>query len=106
MTSYGVSLHASNGEGLTVSITGHLMVVETSLMGADVDRSCTAPLSGAATGLVCQTTITAATSAHIADSKRNSAAITLLRACWAFRGSVQVATPDPKGKEEHVLVAA
>src|SRR5258705_9416518 len=87
-----MSLHASNGFGLTVSITGHLMVVETSLIGADVDRSCTDPLSGPATGLVCQTRITAATSAHTADSKRSLAAITLPRARRSLRGVYKSST--------------
>src|SRR5882757_4127673 len=98
MTSNGMSLHESNGVGSTVSMTGHLMVVDTSLMGADVDRSCTGPPSGLATGLVCQTTITAATSAHTADSRRSLAAITPPRARPPLRGSVQVDSARPTEK--------
>ena len=70
-----MSSHGSNGRGSTVSITGHLIVVDTSDIGAAVDRSSTPPAATGPAGLVCQTTITAATSAHSADSRRSLAAI-------------------------------
>ena len=73
MTSSGMSSHGSNGRGSTVSITGHLIVVDTSDSGAAVDRSSTLPLAAGPVGLVCQTTITAATSAHSADRTRSLA---------------------------------
>ena len=76
MTSSGMSSHGSNGRGSTVSITGHLIVVDTSDRGAAVDRSSTLPLAAGPAGSVCQTTITAATSAHSADRTRSLATIT------------------------------
>src|SRR4029077_14042800 len=75
ITSSGMSSHGSNGRGLTVATTGHLIVVDTSDRGAAVDRSSTLPEPAGPPGLVCQTTITAATSAHSADRTRSLAAI-------------------------------
>src|SRR6476620_8686293 len=107
MTSIGMSWHASNGRGSTVSMTGHLMLVETSLMGAEVERRSTPSVPSLPVGLVCHTTITAATSAHIADSRRSLAAIKspgrlrggAARIGWPLRGVYKSRTDDRTGNE-------
>src|ERR1700760_2116890 len=99
-----MSSHGSNGRGSTVSITGHLIVVDTSDIGAAVDRSSTLPLAPEPAGVVCQTTITAATSAHTADSTRSLATITP-RSLSDPAGSVAVRRSRPDRKQEPVLVA-
>src|ERR1700694_1192101 len=86
MTSSGMSSHGSNGRGLTVSTTGHLMVVATSDSGAAVDRRSTAPLLVRLGGALWYTTITAVTSAHNAASRRSLVAITPPRARQPLRG--------------------
>src|SRR5258705_8059373 len=88
-----MSSHGSNGRGLTVSITGHLIVVATSDRGAVVERNSTLPVATGPAGLVCQTMITAATSAHSADRTR-SLAVIKPPASWRLR---RCTLSDPAG---------
>ena len=78
-TSSGMSRHGSNGLGSTVSITGHLIVVVTWVIGTSVASSRAGPAPEPAGGAVCQTRITAATSADTAASRRALAPITPLQ---------------------------
>ena len=71
ITSSGMSLHGLNGSGSVVSMTGHLIDVVTLVMGMS-----SAWTSGRLAGSACQTTITAATSAQSAESRRSLATIT------------------------------
>jgi hypothetical protein len=70
MTSNGMSRHASNGSGSTVSTTGHLMVVVAIGNGAAVERNCTGSAAGTVSGPPCWTRITAVTSAPNAANRR------------------------------------
>src|SRR6476469_1048933 len=78
MTSSGMSSHGSNGRGSTVSITGDVIVVDTSDRGAAVDRSSTLAPAAGPVRAVCQTTNIAATSAHSGDRTRSLATISPL----------------------------
>src|ERR1700694_4464260 len=93
MTPSGMSSHGSNGRGLTVSTTGHLMVVETSDIGAAVERRSTVPLPVRLGGALWQTPITAVTSAHIAASRRSLVAITPPRTRQPLRGVYKSRAP-------------
>src|SRR5690349_16295431 len=69
-----MSRHGSNGLGSVVSMTGHLMVVETLVSGRSVASSCIGDEEPGCRS-VCQTTIIAATNAHNAQITRSLAAI-------------------------------
>src|SRR3954469_315194 len=105
ITSTGMSRHASNGSGSTVSITGHLIVVVAIGSGAKVERSCTGSGVCTVSGPPCSTRITAVTSAPNAANRRILVAITPPRASTAPAGTIQVASKRPDPKREHVLVA-
>ena len=94
-----MSRHGSNGLGSTVSITGHLIVVETLVIGTSVESSRAGPAPEPVGGAVCQTRITAATSADNAASRRTLAAITPPSARKPIPGVYKSASAARTGNE-------
>ena len=76
IASSGMSSHGSNGLGLENAITGDLIVVLGSSIGAVVDRSCTLLVTLRPAGVDCHTTTTAVTSAHRTPNSLNLVAMT------------------------------